>query len=118
MGDGVVPRRNVGGMMDIIEKLLDLYKQATQERTHYYTATCISEAIAEIEQLRTALTSVIQTARENHQQLTQTRQANIALVSALKLARKYVAKAHADGVQTVLPPLCALGRIDAALEKG
>jgi len=41
--------------MDIIEKLLDLQKQATLERSHYYVATCITEAIQEIVILRTNL---------------------------------------------------------------
>lgn len=38
--------------MTIIEKLLDLHKQATTERSHYYVASVVVEAIAEIERLR------------------------------------------------------------------
>ena len=38
--------------MDIIEKLLDLQKQATLERSHYYVARCVTEAIQEITELR------------------------------------------------------------------
>ena len=38
--------------MDIIEKLLDLQKQATLERSHYYVARCVTEAIQEIQSLR------------------------------------------------------------------
>ena len=38
--------------MDIIEKLLDLQRQATLERSHYYVAACITEAIQEIIELR------------------------------------------------------------------
>lgn len=38
--------------MDIIEKLTDLHKQATTERSHYYVASCCREAIDEIERLR------------------------------------------------------------------
>jgi len=39
-------------MDDIIKKLLDLYKQATTEKSHYYTANIIQEAICEITLLR------------------------------------------------------------------
>jgi len=38
--------------MDIIDKLLDLQKQATMEQSHYYVASCITEAIQEILILR------------------------------------------------------------------
>jgi len=38
--------------MDIIDKLLDLQKQATLERSHYYVASCVTEAIQEIVSLR------------------------------------------------------------------
>lgn len=37
---------------DIQEKLLDLLKQATQERSHYYVASCCREAIATLTQLQ------------------------------------------------------------------
>ena len=37
---------------DIIDKLKDLLKQATTERSHYYVASCCTEAIAEVERLR------------------------------------------------------------------
>lgn len=38
--------------MDIIEKLQDLLKQATTERSHYYVAHVVTEAIQEINMLR------------------------------------------------------------------
>jgi hypothetical protein len=38
--------------MDILDKLLDLKKQATTERSHYYVANVVDEAIAEILKLR------------------------------------------------------------------
>jgi hypothetical protein len=41
-----------GGNMDIIEKLEDLIKQATEERTHYYVKSVCEEAIEEIKGLR------------------------------------------------------------------
>lgn len=37
---------------DIIDRLKDLYKQATTERSHYYVAKCCEDAIKEIEALR------------------------------------------------------------------
>jgi hypothetical protein len=37
---------------DILDKLADLHKQATVERSHYYVARCVIEAIAEIKKLR------------------------------------------------------------------
>ncbi len=44
-------------MEDIILKLLDLQKQATTERSHFYVAKCITEAIQEIVDLRIKLDS-------------------------------------------------------------
>lgn len=44
-------------MEDIIAKLLDLQKQATTERSHFYVAQCIMEAIQEIVSLRAKLAS-------------------------------------------------------------
>jgi hypothetical protein len=41
--------------VDIIEKLKDLHFQATMERSHYYTGSCLREAIQEIERLRSLL---------------------------------------------------------------
>jgi len=40
---------------DILDKLRDLHKQATTERSHYYVASCCREAIGEIEALRAGL---------------------------------------------------------------
>jgi hypothetical protein len=37
---------------DIIDRLRDLHKQATTERSHFYVARCCRDAIAEIESLR------------------------------------------------------------------
>jgi len=37
---------------DILVRLADLLKQATTERTHYYVASCVRDAIAEIGALR------------------------------------------------------------------
>lgn len=41
--------------MTILAKLKDLHKQATVERSHFYTGSVIEEAIAEIERLRKEL---------------------------------------------------------------
>jgi hypothetical protein len=41
--------------VDILEKLRDLHKQATTERSHYYVAKCCDEAIEEIERQREQL---------------------------------------------------------------
>ena len=38
--------------MNIIEKLQDLFRQATIERSHYYVAGACRDAILEIERLR------------------------------------------------------------------
>jgi hypothetical protein len=40
---------------DIFDRLRDLHKQATVERTHYYVGRCVSDAINEITALRTKL---------------------------------------------------------------
>jgi hypothetical protein len=40
---------------DILVRLRDLHKQATVERSHYYTGRCISDAINEITALRKRL---------------------------------------------------------------
>lgn len=38
--------------MDILDKLIDLHKQATTERSHHYVAGTCHEAMAEITRLR------------------------------------------------------------------
>jgi len=38
--------------MDILAALEDLHKQATEERSHYYTGKVLCEAIAEIKRLK------------------------------------------------------------------
>jgi hypothetical protein len=40
---------------DILVRLRDLHKQATVERSHYYTGRCISDAINEITEPRKKL---------------------------------------------------------------
>ena len=40
---------------DILDRLRDLHKQATVERTHYYVGRCVSDAINEITRLRKPL---------------------------------------------------------------
>lgn len=42
-------------MTDILERLIDLHKQATVERSHFYVAKCCQDAIQEIARLRLAL---------------------------------------------------------------
>lgn len=37
---------------DVLDKLEDLYKRATTERSHYYVAGVVKEAITEIRRLR------------------------------------------------------------------
>lgn len=39
-------------MADILDELKDLHRQATRERSHYYTGKVVMLAIAEIEALR------------------------------------------------------------------
>lgn len=39
-------------MSDLIERLEDLHKQATTERSHFYVASCVKDSIAEIRRLR------------------------------------------------------------------
>jgi voltage-gated potassium channel Kch len=56
--------------MDIIERLDDLIKQATTERSHYYTADTAKLARAEIERLRAILitiSAVLENGREDKQ---------------------------------------------------
>lgn len=38
--------------LDILDRLADLHHQAVENRSHYYTANCISDAIDEIKTLR------------------------------------------------------------------
>lgn len=40
------------GRPDIVERLRDLYRQATVDRSHYYTGRVVLSAIEEIEELR------------------------------------------------------------------
>jgi hypothetical protein len=43
---------------DILDRLADLHKQATVERSHYYVGKCVRDAIAEIQRLRSAIEAV------------------------------------------------------------
>jgi hypothetical protein len=52
IGEGRFEAQNA---MDILERLDDLHKQATTERSHYYVAKCVKDAIAEIVLLRTRI---------------------------------------------------------------
>lgn len=56
--------------MDILDKLRDLHKQATTERSHHYVAATCLEAIQEIESLRKSLIEdvarILTTARETN----------------------------------------------------
>jgi hypothetical protein len=49
--------------MDILEKLRGLHVQATTERSHYYVASCVEEAIAEIKRLRAGNSAKAMTVR-------------------------------------------------------
>jgi hypothetical protein len=40
---------------DILVRLTDLHRQATEERSHYYVGRCVSDAINEITALRKKL---------------------------------------------------------------
>jgi hypothetical protein len=44
--------RKLADPLDIVTRLQDLHRQATEERSHYYVASCANDAIAEIEKLR------------------------------------------------------------------
>jgi hypothetical protein len=50
--------------VDILDKLRDLHRQATTERSHYYVASCCNEAIGEIERLRAVVDSLFASATE------------------------------------------------------
>lgn len=50
----------MGKRQDIVAKLRDLHKQATEERSHYYTGKCVMEAITEITALRSALSHALE----------------------------------------------------------
>lgn len=41
--------------VDILDRLRDLHRQATVERSHYYVGRCVSDAINEITTLRKVL---------------------------------------------------------------
>lgn len=43
---------------DIIDRLHDLHKQATDERSHYYVGKCVRDAISEIQRLRSIIEAV------------------------------------------------------------
>ena len=40
---------------DILVRLRDLHKQATEDRSHYYVGRCVSDAFNEITELRKRL---------------------------------------------------------------
>lgn len=45
--------------IDIVDKLKDLHKQATTEKSHYYVAQCCEEATEEISRLREIIKLVV-----------------------------------------------------------
>lgn len=53
-------------MIDLIERLEDLHKQATVERSHYYTGKCIRDAIEEIKMLRGMLGDITRAAADKN----------------------------------------------------
>ena len=52
-------------MTDIVERLRDLHKQATSERSHFYVGKCTTDAIDEIERLRRTLEHIKGVAHAN-----------------------------------------------------
>lgn len=50
---------------DILAELADLHKQATTERSHYYTGKVVAIAMTEIAILRLALQSIAHGRRDN-----------------------------------------------------
>lgn len=46
-------------MSDILEDLVDLHKQATTERSHFYVASCCARAIAEIKAAPAAMKAMV-----------------------------------------------------------
>jgi len=44
---------------DILDRMRDLHKQATEERSHYYTAKVLNDAMEEMSALRATLLRII-----------------------------------------------------------
>ncbi len=44
---------------DILDRMRDSHKQATEERSHYYTATVLNDAMDEVSALRATLLRII-----------------------------------------------------------
>jgi hypothetical protein len=49
-------------MSDLVERLRDLHKQATVERSHYYVGKCALDAAARIEALEAGLSAAVRAA--------------------------------------------------------
>lgn len=49
----------MGKRQDIVTKLRELHKQATEERSHHYTGKVVLEAIEEIGRLQSALSHTL-----------------------------------------------------------
>lgn len=47
-----MPNLKIRPREDIVDKLLDLQRQATVERSHFYVGSCCTEAIQEIVAMR------------------------------------------------------------------
>lgn len=52
-------------MTDLLAELVDLHKQATTERSHYYTGKVVASALTEIAVLRSALKAIAQGRTDN-----------------------------------------------------
>lgn len=92
--------------MDILDALKDLHKQATEERSHYYTGKVILEAIHEIEQLRSA-----PGAAKLAEQAGYTRGVNDTREFLLKLAKKATDFGHTKNAFTLLGLRQELGKL-------
>lgn len=85
--------------LDITDRLRDLHKQATQERSHHYTGACIRDALAEIKRLR-AIAVALANADDD------------AVLSGVRMV--FGVNGYPDGHKYVLDAVhAALGREDA-----
>jgi len=58
--------KSEGEVMDIIEKLEDLHKQATVERSHYYVGSVCREAAREIDRLKSLNAALVAALKKYH----------------------------------------------------
>jgi hypothetical protein len=75
-------------MNDILDRLEDLHKQATEERSHYYVGACVRAAMEEIDGLRGKVVTLTERAVFGEAALKAAEQMNDVVLERVKRLEK------------------------------